>query len=89
MLQVLRAGGAEETGGVPRPQWAACFRVCQGSEASQHPTLRGPALPPLAAGGLVPLFQDLWEGLQKENLAVSVPRWGGAGPRELRSFKEA
>nr|BAI47589.1 ADAM metallopeptidase with thrombospondin type 1 motif, 1 [Sus scrofa] len=69
----MRTRCAEKAGGVPRHQWAACFRVCQGSEASQHQTLRGPAMPTLAAGGLVAMFQDLREGLQKENLAVSVP----------------
>lgn len=88
MFQVMWTGLAEKTGRVPRHQWAASFRVCEGSEASQHQTLCRPALSPLAAGGLVAMFQDLWEGLQKENLAVSVPRWGGVVSRELRSFKE-
>uniref|UniRef100_A0A671EJ85 Uncharacterized protein n=1 Tax=Rhinolophus ferrumequinum TaxID=59479 RepID=A0A671EJ85_RHIFE len=68
----MRTPKDQEIGRVPRPQWAACLRVRKGSEASQQPTLRRPALPPLAAGGLVAMFQDLREGLQKENLAVSV-----------------
>lgn len=88
MLQVLWTGLAEKVGGVPGHQRAACLRVCEGSEASQHQTLRGPALPPLAGGGLVIVLQDLREGLQKENLAVSVPRWRGAVSRQLRSFEE-
>ena len=88
MFQVMWTGCAEKAGGVPRHQRAARLRVCKGSEASQHQTLCGPALPPLAAGGLVAMFQDLREGLQKENLAVSVPRWGCVVSRELRSFKE-
>ena len=73
MFQVVWAGCAEKARGVPGHQRTARFRVRQGSEAGQHQTLCGPALPPLAAGGLVAVFQDLREGLQKETLAVSVP----------------
>uniref|UniRef100_A0A8C0U491 Uncharacterized protein n=1 Tax=Cyanistes caeruleus TaxID=156563 RepID=A0A8C0U491_CYACU len=62
---------------IPRKQWIheilETFALSQGFVPSQPAALRRHALPAVAAGGLVPLLQDLRERLQEEVVEMSTP----------------